>query len=606
MAGGEIASMAQTSARRVGLGSLVPGLTTFVAVAWIGLANGGYFASSWGWAALAFALISLLAVLARERLFLARRELLTVLALTAFAAWTLLSVAWSTSSAQPVLAFERSSVYVLALLAVLLVSTRRGSAIGLIAGVLAGAVAVCADGLLSYRGGVQLAVPVGYANGVGLLAVIGLLLALGLAANGGDRRASAMAFASMPILAATLDLTFSRGAWLALAAGLAVALVVDVRRLRLFGVVVAALPAPALLVWAVGAGSTEPRRIVAVAAGSALALAIGWSLPSLERRARLGRRGRRGAAIVVLVGISVALITVVAASGGPADLAARVHRSLARPLPASGGDLDRRLLSASSDGRVAYWRVAWQEVERRPLLGGGAGSFARYWELLRSTRFETQNAHNLYLETLAELGPIGLALLLAALAFPLLSLRRARGQAATTAAASAYAAFLAHAAIDWDFQLLVVGLAALFCGAAILVSARRDVQGALLRSARRWAAAAALAAAALLAVFVQVGNSALAQSRTALEQDDATSAVRAALRARDWQPWSFEPWQALGDAQLAEGRVEAARASLRQALALEPANASLWLDLAAASAGGERSAAFERAKRLDPRAEALG
>ena len=606
MSGGEVASLAQTSARRIGFGAFVPGLTTFAAVAWIGLANGGYFASSWGWAALAFALLSLLAVLARERLFLARGEWLAVLALAAFAAWTLVSIVWSTSSAQPVLAFERTSVYVLALLAVLLVSTTRGSAVGLIGGVLAGAVAVCGDGLFSYRGGVQLAAPIGYANGVGMLAVIGLLVALGLAANGGNPRGRAAAFASMPVLAATLDLTFSRGAWLALGAGLAVALVVDARRLHLVVVLVAALPAPVLLVWAVGANSTESRRILAVAVGSTLALAIGWALTSLEQRLRVGRRGRRAAAIAILVGASLALVAAVVGSGGTAELAARAHRSFTRPLPASGGDLDRRLLSASSDGRVTYWHVAWQEVERRPLLGGGAGSFARYWELLRPTRFATQNAHNLYLETLAELGPIGLALLLAALAFPLLAFRRARGRPATTAGAGAFAAFLAHAAIDWDFQLVAVSLAALFCGAAILVSARPDLQVSLLRPARRWSAAAVLAAAGLFAVFVQVGNSALAQSRAALERDDPTSAVRAALRARDWQPWSFEPWQALGDAQLAEGRVDAAKASLRLALALDPTNASLWLDLAAASSGGERSRALQRARRLDPRAGALG
>jgi Flp pilus assembly protein TadD len=115
-----------------------------------------------------------------------------------------------------------------------------------------------------------------------------------------------------------------------------------------------------------------------------------------------------------------------------------------------------------------------------------------------------------------------------------------------------------------------------------------------------------LAALGVLAVFVQVGNGALAESRAALDADDATSAVRAALRARDWQPWSFEPWQALGDAQLAEGRVEAARASLRRAIALDPTNASLWLDLAAATSGAERSLALQRAERLDPRGGALG
>ncbi len=182
MAGGDVASLTRTATRRFELGAIVPGLTTFTAVAWIGIANGGYFATEWGWAALGFVLLALLAILGRERVTISRLEWRAVLALGGLASWTLLSVVWSPSAAQPVLAFERTSVYVLALLAVLLVSTSKTSAVGLVSGVLAGTVVVCADGLLTYPGqaGWQ---PIGYANGIGILAAIGLLVALGLAAN---------------------------------------------------------------------------------------------------------------------------------------------------------------------------------------------------------------------------------------------------------------------------------------------------------------------------------------------------------------------------------------------------------------------------------------
>ena len=56
---------------------------------------------------------------------------------------------------------------------------------------------------------------------------------------------------------------------------------------------------------------------------------------------------------------------------------------------------------------------------REPLLGSGAGTFADWWLRERSTPISTREAHSLYLETLAELGPLGLALLLVALAAPL-------------------------------------------------------------------------------------------------------------------------------------------------------------------------------------------
>jgi len=525
-----------------------------------------------------------------------------VVALAGFAAWTLLSVLWSSGSAQPVLAFERVAVYFLALVAVLLV-TGPGSSLGLLAGVLAGTVLVSLDGLFTYVGSGRLSGPVGYANAAGILAVIGLLLALGLAANTRGRYGRALAFGVLPLLAVTVELTFSRGSWVALAAGASVAVLVDARRLHLLAVLALGLAAPALLLWLVGSPVTGLRLSVAVATCSALALAIGCALPELER-VRLGARGRRAVGAVVLVAASAAFVGALAAAGGPAKVVSRADRSFSQPPPATGGDLDRRLLSVSGDNRADYWRVAWRETVRHPLLGGGAGSFARYWLLLRPTGYDTQNAHNLYLETLAELGPVGLAFLLAVVVIPVAAARRARGHPAVTAGAAAFAAYAVHAAVDWDFQLVVISLAALFCAAAVLVSARSRRREQPLRPIRRWIGAAGLAAAAALAIVAQVGNSALQQSRAALDRDDPARAAELAGRAERWQPWSSEPLEALGEAQLASGRPAAARARFRQALALDRSNASLWLDLADASSGPARSRALARAKRLDPRSPA--
>ena len=123
-----------------------------------------------------------------------------------------------------------------------------------------------------------------------MLAVVGLLVALGLAANADDRRARVLAFGAVPLLAATLYLTFSRGSWLALGAGVCVAVMVDARRLHLLAVLALALPAPALVVWLVAARPTGPQLGVAVVTCSAVALGIGWALPDLERHVRVGQR----------------------------------------------------------------------------------------------------------------------------------------------------------------------------------------------------------------------------------------------------------------------------------------------------------------------------
>jgi cytochrome c-type biogenesis protein CcmH/NrfG len=135
----------------------------------------------------------------------------------------------------------------------------------------------------------------------------------------------------------------------------------------------------------------------------------------------------------------------------------------------------------------------------------------------------------------------------------------------------------------------------------VLVSARSVPHEQRLRPSRRWLGAIGLATVAALAIVAQVGNSSLQQSRAAVDRDDPARAVQLARRAERWQPWSFEPVEALGEAELASGRVAAARDDFRRALALDRSNASLWLDLADASSGPVRSRALTEAKRLDPR-----
>lgn len=122
--------------------------------------------------------------------------------------------------------------------------------------------------------------------------------------------------------------------------------------------------------------------------------------------------------------------------------------------------------------RPAYWRVALADAAQHPVLGSGAGSFDDVWLTDRPIAANVRDAHSLYLEALAELGPVGLLLLLAALTFPLAAIRRARGASVVPAAAAGYCAFLAHAGLDWDWEMPATTLAGLACGAALLASAR--------------------------------------------------------------------------------------------------------------------------------------
>ena len=120
------------------------------------------------------------------------------------------------------------------------------------------------------------------------------------------------------------------------------------------------------------------------------------------------------------------LVAGIAHEGGPAGAYRRATTALRSDDSSGGGSLNGRLFSAAGNGRTAYWRVAWEETAAHPLLGGGAGSYGQWWLSRRPTGFGALDAHDLYLETLAELGPVGLLLLLGMLGLPVVLISRVR------------------------------------------------------------------------------------------------------------------------------------------------------------------------------------
>ena len=82
----------------------------------------------------------------------------------------------------------------------------------------------------------RLSAPITYWNGLGIFATMGLLLALGFATRGRNFVSRALAAATLPLFAATIYFTFSRGAWYALALGLIAAIAVDPRRLQFLAI----------------------------------------------------------------------------------------------------------------------------------------------------------------------------------------------------------------------------------------------------------------------------------------------------------------------------------------------------------------------------------
>jgi O-Antigen ligase len=612
--------------------ALVPALAVgapvalaFVAPTLASAANGGYFPTQWGWSAIALLLVVGTAVVVRTSVSLGQLEWTMLGGLVAFTGWVALSTLWSVSSSQPVLEAERDLVYVGAIAALVCVASRRTFpwvAAALLAAIYSVAMYPLATRLfpgqlVAYPPsiGYQLAAPFGYWNALGVFVAMGMLLAVGFSAHGRSAALRAASAAALVPLACTLYLTFSRGAWLALAAAAVVVFVLEPERLRVGVVVLALAPAPALGILLtsrsdaltrqgaeLGAAARDGHRIaVALVVFALVEAGVSLALHGVARRVALDRRvGLAAAALLVVLAVAGGGLSLVRA-GGPTKLVGNAYDAFVSPERPTGQDLNQRLVNLSGSGRADYWRVAWRDVTENPLLGSGAGSYERYWVRDRPNAFFARDAHNLYLEVLAELGPVGLALLCVALGTPLVAAVRLRRRPLVAAVAGAYVAFLLHAALDWDWEMSGLTITALLCGGALVVAARPAQAGRTLTLSTRAAVLALVVPLVAFAFVLQVGNAAIANAARAADRGDAARAAAQARRAKAWNPWSYQPWELLGEVELARGDLGTARQSFRTAIAKDHANWTLWLGLAKASKGRARRQALARAAALAPR-----
>ena len=597
-------------------------LLTCVLIA-CGAASGGYFPTSWGWLALGFGWTATVALACRSATGIERRELVFLAAFAALTIWIWLSAAWSPVVSQTVLEGLRALVIPFAIAAVILVASRQ-TVHRLPWAVLAATFTICLYALATRlvpdrlgqvdpSAGYRLAAPIGYWNALGIFAAFGVLLAVGFAARAEGPRDRSLAAASLLVFLPTLYFTFSRGAWLALILGLVVAVAVDPRRLQLLATIAFVAPVPALGVYVASRSQAlthlHPQLAEAAQEGHRLAgglltlvplsVAAVLVLVAFERRVTLGPRRRRDLTMLLVVGSITAAVIGMAVSGGPITVTRAASDAFtAAPAP-EDGSLNRRLLSLSGNGRIELWRAALADLDAHPLLGSGAGSYEQYWLQHRPTALKVRDAHSLYLETAAELGWVGLALLLVGLATPVLALRHTRRHPLVPALAGVYAAYLVHAAFDWDWEVPAVTLSALLCGTAILVIARTGGERKL-RSPMRIGGLTAVVLSLTVAFVGLVGNIELSRSAGEARRGNWDAAATNARRAHTWAPFSATPWQELGEAQTALGQNARAQRSLRRGIASSPNDWTLWFDLARASTGRAQLAALARAHELNP------
>jgi O-antigen ligase len=127
----------------------------------------------------------------------------------------------------------------------------------------------------------------------------------------------------------------------------------------------------------------------------------------------------------------------------------------------AAGETSARFSSVGSN-RYEYWKVALRVAADHPIAGVGTSGFAVEWLRRRDINDAAKDAHSLELETLAELGLIGFALLSALLVSVALAARRVYRYDPGLAAGpiAGLTLWALHAAIDWDWEMPALTLAA--------------------------------------------------------------------------------------------------------------------------------------------------
>lgn len=556
----------------------------------------------------------------------------------ALAVVTALSTAWSISPDDSVEEAARTIAYLAVFaMAVVAAHQRPRAATVVLGGVLLAGVAVCGWAVITrvFPGalaenvlGARLGEPFGYWNALGGMAVTTLPAALWLGSRRtGQTVLTACAYPAMGILLLTLLLTQSRGG---LAAGLVVAaLWLAIVPLRLRSLVVLALPALAVAPvasWALsekaftallqplsvreGVAAEFGLMVLALCVGL---LAAGLLVETVGRRnaPSLVQRRRAGVAVASLTGL-VALVALgsvaVSDRGIPGALSDGVTSLTSENSSTPGGAA--RLGSVSSS-RAGYWRQAREVFEEDPLIGRGANSFGIARLPYRKDGRSADQAHGYLAQTLADLGLLGGAIVLALLAAWLAAAGRATGllprgrarapdsteRGAVVALALCAVGFGAQSAVDWTWFVPGPTLAALLAAGFVAGRGALPVLGTPAQAptaavapagAGTWrralGAAAVIVTAGLCAWAVwQPERASRANDRASelLDRGDTRAAARQALRARDIDPYSPNPLYSQAAVLTEQRSLGLAYRTYEIAILEHPRDPDAWLRLAA-------------------------
>lgn len=629
-------------ARQLDWGGVAMWLLAFGLVVYLGLSGGGYDSIVHDQVGIAAWWIVLVGVLVGA---LPRRPLgiiawLALGLLCAFVLWTALSLRWTESAESTVADLALVATY-LGVFALALFGRNENGSSSFIGAIAAGIVLISVVALLSrlhpawfptqhgtflLESRERLSYPVNYWNGLAALIAIGLPLVLQIAAAAKSLLLRALAAAAFPAMALTVFFALSRSGIAAGAIALAVYLAFSTDRLpKALVALVVGIPSAILIAAAdsrdaLQAGLTgtladhQASQMLTITLGICILTAIVYASASLalSRLARPSwtRVSRRQAWVGALVGFVVAVVLVLAL-GLPSRASNGWDEFRQGGTPGQGTN---RLGSVAGQGRYQFWRSAVDENRSAPLTGTGAGTFEFWWARHANVDEIVRDTHSLYLQTLGELGIVGLAALVAFLLTILVgggrnALAAEAGRRSWRAAALAgVLAFCLTAAVDWMWQIPVLVVSMLMLGGELVrpdSGSRRPVAG---RPGIPWRIAIAVfAGASIVAIAIPLAaTSFLRRSEADFRRSDLPAGLDAARTARNIQPYAASPRLQEALVLEAQGNLSEATAAAQAATEREPTNWRPWLVLSRIEA--ERGAAmgavrdYRRARALNPRA----
>jgi len=607
--------------------------------AYLAFRSGGFFAGAPAIVAVVLGIALTLRLVLAEQPFEGFGPALVcaVVALGCFAIWTLLSSVWSHAPAQAMIEFDRVLMYWLALvlfgsigwtrerfvwaLRILAATMTVVAIMALITRVTPGIHSI-PPSLENYR----LSYPLTYWNALGLFVAVAILLCAGLATRSEEKPvAQSLAAAAIPILAATIYFTFSRGSIGSLLVGAVIFVLVAARRDLIPAAIAVVPPTAVAVLLCVGtdvlstgkygspAGVAEGKTLAWELIGLAVAAGVlRFALRPLDRRLaaiEISAAAKRRNWIAFVATTAIVVIVAAVAVDAPQKISNGFHDFTATKAPVDPEALQDRLTNLNSNGRLVQWELAVEKFDQHPLDGTGAGTWARVWAQEGNGEFKVINAHSLYLEMLAELGLPGLIFLAVALIAIIVGLvGRVRGPDRVLYAAliGAVLAWAAHAAADWDWEMPATAFF-IFSIGGMAIAARQGegaswiprAPGRMPRVALGIGCLVLVVSPALMAISQGLLNSAVRN----LQAGNCGEASNEALDAIHILSVRPEPYQVLGFCDSRTGQHQLAVQMLETAVDRDPGEWESYYGLALVkgAAGEDPRPAARKAYELAPK-----